>query len=238
MTDAPFAGRKLHFVGIGGAGMSGLAIVSKALGAEVTGSDRAESSYTARLREHGIEPSIGHDAANVPAGRPAGRLHRHPSGQPRAGGGRGAAAAPRRAARRGLAAQALDRRGGHARQDHDLRHGRPRAGRGRPRPRLPDRRGAALHRLERGLGGGGVDRGRGRRVRPLVPGARARRGRGHQRRARPPSHLRLAGRARGGVRRVHRGRRGHDQGGRPRGRGSRAAAPGLPLHGRGHAGAS
>ena len=48
--------------------MSGLAIVSKALGAEVTGSDRAESSYTARLREHGIEPAIGHDAANVPAG--------------------------------------------------------------------------------------------------------------------------------------------------------------------------
>ena len=68
MADAPFAGRRLHFVGIGGAGMSGLAIVVKTLGAEVTGSDRAESSYTARLREHGIEPAIGHDAANVPEG--------------------------------------------------------------------------------------------------------------------------------------------------------------------------
>ena len=68
MSAAPFAKRKLHFVGIGGAGMSGLALVARALGAEVTGSDRAESSYTARLRENGIEPVIGHDAANVPAG--------------------------------------------------------------------------------------------------------------------------------------------------------------------------
>jgi UDP-N-acetylmuramate--alanine ligase len=60
--------RRLHFVGIGGAGMSGLAIVAQALGAQVSGSDRAESSYTARLREHGIEPVIGHAAGNVPAG--------------------------------------------------------------------------------------------------------------------------------------------------------------------------
>ena len=68
MTAGPFENLRLHFVGVGGAGMSGLAIVARALGAEVSGSDRAESSYTARLREHGIEPSIGHAAANVPAG--------------------------------------------------------------------------------------------------------------------------------------------------------------------------
>src|SRR3712207_2911241 len=48
--------------------MSGLALVAKALGAAVTGSDRAESSYSARLREAGIEPRIGHDAGNVPDG--------------------------------------------------------------------------------------------------------------------------------------------------------------------------
>ncbi len=59
-------GRRLHFVGIGGAGMSGLALVAKALGAQVTGSDRAESSYTERLRAAGIEPALGHDAANLP----------------------------------------------------------------------------------------------------------------------------------------------------------------------------
>ncbi len=63
-----FTGRQLHFVGIGGAGMSGLALIAQALGARVTGSDRAESSYTARLREHGIEPIIGHNRANVPDG--------------------------------------------------------------------------------------------------------------------------------------------------------------------------
>jgi UDP-N-acetylmuramate--alanine ligase len=68
MDDAPFAGRSLHFIGIGGAGMSGLALVSHALGASVTGSDRAESSYCARLRDAGIEPIIGHDPANLPTG--------------------------------------------------------------------------------------------------------------------------------------------------------------------------
>ena len=68
MSEQPFSGRRLHFVGIGGAGMSGLALIAKALGAEVTGSDRADSSYSARLREHGIEPAIGHDAANLPGG--------------------------------------------------------------------------------------------------------------------------------------------------------------------------
>jgi UDP-N-acetylmuramate--alanine ligase len=67
-SERPWSGRRLHFVGIGGAGMSGLALVARALGAEVTGSDRAESSYTAHLREAGIEPAIGHDAAHVPDG--------------------------------------------------------------------------------------------------------------------------------------------------------------------------
>jgi UDP-N-acetylmuramate--alanine ligase len=63
-----WSARRLHFVGIGGAGMSGLALIASALGATVTGSDRAESSYTERLREHGIEPVLGHAAENVPNG--------------------------------------------------------------------------------------------------------------------------------------------------------------------------
>src|SRR5215216_7632071 len=68
-TKSPvFQGRRLHFIGIGGAGMSGLALVARALGAEVSGSDRAESPYCERLRAAGIEPVIGHDAANVPDG--------------------------------------------------------------------------------------------------------------------------------------------------------------------------
>jgi UDP-N-acetylmuramate--alanine ligase len=48
--------------------MSGLALVTSELGAHVTGSDRAESSYSARLQAAGIEPVIGHAAENVPAG--------------------------------------------------------------------------------------------------------------------------------------------------------------------------
>ena len=64
--DDDWSHRRLHFVGIGGAGMSGLALVATALGAHVTGSDRGESSYTDRLREHGIVPTIGHAATNVP----------------------------------------------------------------------------------------------------------------------------------------------------------------------------
>ncbi len=63
-----WSGRRLHFVGIAGAGMSGLAIVARALGAQVTGSDRTESTYSRRLAEHGIEPLFGHDGANVPPG--------------------------------------------------------------------------------------------------------------------------------------------------------------------------
>jgi len=68
MSSTPWAGRRLHFLGVGGAGMSGLALVAHALGAEVTGSDRSESSYMRRLREAGLEPKVGHDAANMPDG--------------------------------------------------------------------------------------------------------------------------------------------------------------------------
>jgi UDP-N-acetylmuramate--alanine ligase len=64
----PLAGRHLWFVGIGGAGMSALALVAKEWGAEVGGSDRTRSSYVDRLEVAGIPVSIGHDASNVPDG--------------------------------------------------------------------------------------------------------------------------------------------------------------------------
>jgi UDP-N-acetylmuramate--alanine ligase len=67
--SAPWGGRRLHFVGVGGAGMSGYARAAHALGARVSGSDGARSSYVERLRADGVlEASIGHDAANVPRG--------------------------------------------------------------------------------------------------------------------------------------------------------------------------
>jgi UDP-N-acetylmuramate--alanine ligase len=64
--EQPWAGRRLHFIGIGGVGMSGLALVGRALGAGVSGSDRAESAALARLRDAGCDVAVGHDAANVP----------------------------------------------------------------------------------------------------------------------------------------------------------------------------
>jgi UDP-N-acetylmuramate--alanine ligase len=68
--ERPWEGRRLHFVGVGGAGMSGYARAAHALGAQVSGSDRAASPYTERLAADGVlQASIGeHDAANLPAG--------------------------------------------------------------------------------------------------------------------------------------------------------------------------
>jgi UDP-N-acetylmuramate--alanine ligase len=64
-VSTDWAGRKLHFAGIGGAGMSGLALIADALGAEVSGCDQAETPYFAELREAGIDPAIGHDASHA-----------------------------------------------------------------------------------------------------------------------------------------------------------------------------
>src|SRR3954451_14094092 len=55
----------IHFVGIGGIGMSGIAEVLNNLGYTVQGSDASESGNVARLRDKGIKVSIGHKAENV-----------------------------------------------------------------------------------------------------------------------------------------------------------------------------
>lgn len=55
----------LHFVGIGGIGMSGIAEVLHSLGYKVQGSDVAESANVKRLQEQGIRVLIGHEAANI-----------------------------------------------------------------------------------------------------------------------------------------------------------------------------
>jgi UDP-N-acetylmuramate--alanine ligase len=69
-ADRPWRGRALHFVGVGGAGMSGYARVAHELGARVSGSDRGSSPYLERLRAEGVlDARIGHHAANVPAGQ-------------------------------------------------------------------------------------------------------------------------------------------------------------------------
>ena len=56
---------KLHFIGIGGIGMSGIAEVLNAHGYEVQGSDMADSANVRRLQEEGITVFVGHKAENV-----------------------------------------------------------------------------------------------------------------------------------------------------------------------------
>jgi UDP-N-acetylmuramate--alanine ligase len=65
----PWAGRRLHLIGIGGAGMSGYARAAAALGATVSGSDSVQTPYLTRLRDDGVlDPAIGYEATNVPGG--------------------------------------------------------------------------------------------------------------------------------------------------------------------------
>ena len=196
MSERPWSGRRLHFVGIGGAGMSGLAIVARALGAEVTGSDRApDSPYLART---GLT-AVPHDAANVPEGAEVVYSSAIPPENPER------AAARERGLRELHRADLLGEitrlrptiavTGTHGKTTtssmvvHALR------GCGLD-PVVPGRRRGALDRLQRGLGGGGVARGRGRRVRPLAAQARPADRGAHQRRARPPRDLLVAARRR------------------------------------------
>jgi UDP-N-acetylmuramate--alanine ligase len=55
----------IHFIGIGGIGMSGIAEVMKTLGYAVQGSDLADNYNVARLRKNGIAVAIGHDPDNL-----------------------------------------------------------------------------------------------------------------------------------------------------------------------------
>jgi len=65
MTSLPLDIGVLHFVGIGGIGMSGIAETLHALGYTVQGSDVAESANVERLRRLGIPVAIGHRAENI-----------------------------------------------------------------------------------------------------------------------------------------------------------------------------
>ena len=57
--------KQIHFVGIGGAGMSGIAEILHNLGYRISGSDQHASATTRALAKRGIKVSIGHDAANI-----------------------------------------------------------------------------------------------------------------------------------------------------------------------------
>lgn len=61
----PFPVGRIHFVGIGGIGMSGIARVMNNLGYDVTGSDVKEGAQIDKLRERGVTVHIGHDAVHA-----------------------------------------------------------------------------------------------------------------------------------------------------------------------------
>lgn len=65
MSSIPLDIGKLHFIGIGGIGMSGIAETLHNLGYDIQGSDVAESANVQRLRAKGIEVVIGHRTENV-----------------------------------------------------------------------------------------------------------------------------------------------------------------------------
>ena len=57
--------QRIHFVGIGGAGMSGIAEVLHNLGYVVSGSDLSDGATLQHLRDAGITTFVGHDAAHI-----------------------------------------------------------------------------------------------------------------------------------------------------------------------------
>jgi UDP-N-acetylmuramate--alanine ligase len=64
----PYAGRKIHFIGVGGCGMRGLAEFVLHEGGEVSGSDMKDGEATEELRGLGARIFIGHAASNLPPG--------------------------------------------------------------------------------------------------------------------------------------------------------------------------
>ena len=55
----------IHFIGIGGIGMSGLALVMKRMGFKVQGSDMNSNKNIERLKKNGIKVFIGHEKKNI-----------------------------------------------------------------------------------------------------------------------------------------------------------------------------
>ncbi len=72
MEEIPHASSfsAVHFIGIGGAGMSGIALVLSARGCKVTGSDLKVSSYVRDLEDAGIEVHVGHAAETIDLVKP------------------------------------------------------------------------------------------------------------------------------------------------------------------------
>ena len=168
----------IHFIGIGGIGMSGIAEVMHNLGYTVQGSDATDNYNVRRLAEKGIRTFIGHKAENIDGAEivvvSTAIKRDNPElliGAREAPAGR----APRRNAGRADALQVLRRRRRHARQDDDDLARRDAARRRRSRSDGDQRRHHQRLRHQRPHGRGRVDGGRGGRVRRHLPEAARRR---------------------------------------------------------------
>ena len=199
--------KSIHFVGIGGSGMSGIAEVLLNLGYTVSGSDLSSNAATQRLVQFGADVKMGHDAAHVANADAIVVSTAVQNRQPR--GRRGAArripVVPRAVMlselmrlKRGIAIA-----GAHGKTTTtSLVASRARAGRARSDVR--DRRPAQQRRLERAARTGRLHRRRGRRVGRVVPQPDAGDGGDHEHRRRSHGNVRARLRAaEAGVRRVH-----------------------------------
>ena len=170
----------IHFIGIGGIGMSGIAEVLLNHGFTVQGSDLKASPITERLERKGARVFIGQKAENLEGAQVVVDLLGDQAGQP--GARRGAGEEPAGGAAGGDAGGAdaaeVERRGGrHARQDDDDLDGGGAARRRRHGPDGDQRRGDPRLRLERADRAGRVDGGGGGRERRDVQQAARRRSR-------------------------------------------------------------
>ena len=65
MAEGTSAFKSAHFIGIGGAGMSGIALVLHERGCKVTGSDLKASRYVRELENAGVKVYVGHEASTI-----------------------------------------------------------------------------------------------------------------------------------------------------------------------------
>ena len=187
MTDRMRRIHRIHFVGIGGSGMGGIAEVLLNLGYQVQGSDLKPNAVTQRLEQLGAQIMIGHAAENVGKADVLVVSSAVQPRQPGSGRGEGAAHSDRAArgdARRADALPLRDRGRRHARQDHDDQHGRVDPRRRRARSDVRHRRPAEERRQQRAPRHRQVPGRRGRRERCVVHAPAADDRDRHQRRQR------------------------------------------------------
>ena len=202
----PAVARRIHVVGVGGAGMSAIATVLHAMGHEVSGSDLKESTVTERLRALGVDVAIGHRRRQRRRRRrwsPTRRRWRRTT--PRWSRPAGAAC-PCSTRAETLAAIAARRRciavaGTHGKTTTASMLALHPGG-GRAAPVVPDRRRRQRDRHQRRVGHRRVDRGGGRRERRHLPPPGPGHRRGDQRGGRPPRPLRHLRRGARRLRRV------------------------------------